>query len=99
MVFRTTDELLTAIGQDLRQLRKQAGLSQALLAQKAGISERALRNLESGQGSSLATFIGVLKALRQDSVLDALSRPAELSPMQLLRQRQRQHERGGHGQG
>lgn len=97
MVFRTTDELLTAIGQDLRQLRKQAGLSQALLAQKAGISERALRNLESGQGSSLATFIGVLKALRQDSVLDALSRPAELSPMQLLRQRQ--HERGGHGQG
>jgi transcriptional regulator with XRE-family HTH domain len=91
MAYRTTDELVTAIGQDLRQLRKQAGLSQALLAQKAGISERALRNLESGQGSSLATFIGVLKALRQDTVLDALSRPAELSPMQLLRQR------GGHG--
>ena len=97
MIFRTTDELLASIGQDLRQLRRQAGLSQALLAQKAGISERALRNLEGGQGSSLATFIGVLKALRQDSVLDALSRPAELSPMQLLRQRQ--HGRGGHGQG
>lgn len=94
MSFKTTEELLAGIGQDLRQLRRDAGLSQALLAQKAGISERALRNLENGQGSSLATFIGVLKALRQDGLLAALASQAEISPMQLLQQRRKG---GSHG--
>lgn len=87
MAYQTTDELIAGIGRDLRALRRDAGLSQALLADKAGISERALRNLENGQGSSLASFIGVLKALRQDGVLQALALGQEVSPMQMLAQR------------
>lgn len=87
MAYKTTDELIADIGRDLRALRRDAGLSQALLAEKAGISERALRNLESGQGSSLGSFIGVLKALRQDGVLQALALREEVSPMQMLEQR------------
>lgn len=94
MAYQTTDELMATIGRDLRALRRDAGLSQALLAEKAGISERALRNLETGQGSSLASFIGVLKALRQDGVLQALAQVQEVSPMQMLNQRAAGARRG-----
>lgn len=94
MAYKTTEELIADIGRDLRALRRDAGLSQALLAEKAGISERALRNLESGQGSSLGSFIGVLKALRQDGVLQALSLGQEVSPMQMLSQRSAGARRG-----
>lgn len=96
MVFSspTVTEALTETGQRLRRLRLDAGLSQAQLAAKAGVSLTALQKLEAGAGSTLSTYIRVLKALGLLSTLDTLAPLPEISPLDMLkmkarRQRQR----------
>lgn len=57
---------------DLKTWRKLRGLTQAQLADRAGISRAALSRLEhGGEGVSLESFLRVLRAL---GVLDALTR-------------------------
>jgi transcriptional regulator with XRE-family HTH domain len=49
-LFKTPDELQVALGERIKRLRLNRNLDQKSTAEKAGISERALRNLESGRG-------------------------------------------------
>ena len=60
-----TDELvLQEIGERLARTRLERNLTQANLAETAGISKRTLERLESGSASSqLTTFIRVCRAL------------------------------------
>lgn len=61
-------------------------LDQRTTAAKAGISERALRNLESGRGSTVETLVRVLKAIgRLDGLEEVLAPEATVDPMLLLR--------------
>ena len=53
MTFMTPDELQGALGMQLRELRIAKNLDQITTAEKAGISEKALRNLEASSGSSV----------------------------------------------
>jgi len=84
IITRSPDELIDALGSQLRQLRLSTGLTQATLADKAGISPRALRDLEAGRGSSLHTLVRVLKALGADHAIDTLVPEPGISPMALL---------------
>src|SRR3546814_2343760 len=59
----TTEALQVRLGDQLRRLRLARDLDQLTLADKAGVSEKALRNLEAGRGSSLSTLLQVLRAL------------------------------------
>ncbi|MDO9398421.1 MAG: helix-turn-helix transcriptional regulator [Herbiconiux sp.] len=53
-----------ALGNTLRAARREAGLSQAQLAELAGVSERTLRDIERGRSSvSLAAVLAVANAL------------------------------------
>ena len=56
------DELQVVLGKQLQELRIAKNLDQVTTAEKAGISEKALRNLEAGRGSSIETLVRVLKA-------------------------------------
>jgi len=51
------------------------------VAERAGISARALRNLESGNGSSLHTFCRVIKALGREEWLDTIAPVASINPL------------------
>jgi len=82
----TPDELQVALGQRLRHLRLRRDLDQLQTAAKAGISEKALRNLEAGRGSNVGTLLRVLKALDALDSLDALAPSPTVSPMALLKQ-------------
>jgi XRE family aerobic/anaerobic benzoate catabolism transcriptional regulator len=56
--------LLSAVGAEVRKLRDARGLSRRELAQKSGVSERFLAELETGQGNiSLARLYDVARAL------------------------------------
>ena len=85
--FQSPEEVLATLGQRLRALRDNRGLTQQEVADRAGISARSLRTLENGDGSNLATLVRVLKALDATQGLDALVPEPSVSPMQLLRQR------------
>ena len=61
--FTTPHELQILLGERLRRLRLNRNLDQLTTAEKAGVSEKALRNLEAGRGSTVETLLRVLKAL------------------------------------
>ena len=82
----TPDELQAALGERLRRLRLQHNFDQIQTAEKAGISEKALRNLESGRGSNVSTLLRVLKALDALDSLDVLAPAPSVSPLALLKQ-------------
>lgn len=84
MNFKTPEEVQSDLGERLRQLRLGKRLTQAGLASRAGVSPRAVRALESGEGSNLLTLIRVLKALEALASLDALAPQPTVSPMALL---------------
>jgi transcriptional regulator with XRE-family HTH domain len=85
MSFMSPDELQVALGKQLQELRIAKNLDQITTAEKAGISEKALRNLEAGRGSSIATLVRVLKALDSLGGLRLLAPKPSVSPLALLR--------------
>lgn len=86
LLFNTPEELQTVLGERLRRLRLNRNLDQRTTAEKAGISEKALRNLESGRGSTVETLIRVLKALDYLQGIDMLAPETSVNPLDLLRQ-------------
>lgn len=84
--FNAPGELQQLLGERLRRLRLSRNLDQLTTAEKAGISEKALRNLEAGRGSTVETLLRVLKALDYLEGLDMLAPEASVNPLELLRQ-------------
>ncbi|WP_258003572.1 helix-turn-helix transcriptional regulator [Burkholderia pseudomallei] len=73
------------MGNSLRTLRLHRNLDQATLAARAGISVRSLRNLESGNGSSLHTLIEVVRTLDRESWLELIAPVPTINPVMLTR--------------
>lgn len=84
----TTERWEAHLGEQLRRVRQQGGLSQADLARQANINRNSISSLERGEGSSLSTFIKVLRALGRTDWLDDLAPDPGPSPMALLREQQ-----------
>lgn len=71
-------------------------LSREEVAGRAQVGVSAVKRLEEGKGSTLATFVGVLRALGESQRLAELAPVPEFSPMALLEktnQRQRAPKR------
>lgn len=84
--FLAPNELQELLGERLKRLRLGRNLDQRSTAEKAGISEKALRNLEAGRGSTVETLLRVLKALEYLQGLDLLAPEPSVNPLDLLRQ-------------
>lgn len=79
----TSEELEYEIGTCLRRLRINRNLEQAVLAERAGVSIRALRNLELGNGSSLHTLVCVVRALGQQEWFNTIGPVATINPLMM----------------
>jgi transcriptional regulator with XRE-family HTH domain len=86
---RTVNEWEALVGDQIRQVRIARNLDQAGLAELANISIGAVSNLERGKGSSLRTLIAVLRALGRTEWLESLAPTVVVSPMHLLRAKQK----------
>lgn len=84
--FLAPQELQATLGERLRRLRLSRNLDQRTTAEKAGISEKTLRNLETGRGSTVESLLRVLKALDHLDGLESLAPEVSVDPMALLRQ-------------
>jgi transcriptional regulator with XRE-family HTH domain len=83
---QTPEELEVALGDRLKALRLDRNIDQKTLAERAGISVRALRNLEGGQGSTLRSLVSLLRALGREEWLATIAPVATINPLSLSRQ-------------
>jgi len=84
-VFKSIPELQGVLGEQMRRLRLSKNLSQRITAERAGISEKALKNLEAGHGSSVESLLRVLRALDSLHGLELLAPRPTVNPLALLR--------------
>ncbi len=82
--LRSPEEIAADLGERLRAQRLSQAFTQATVADKAGVSLRALRDLEAGRGSNVLTLVRVLKALGIEQGLEAIAPRPTISPMQML---------------
>ena len=85
MTFKTPKELQTELGDRIRKLRLSRNMDQRGTADKAGVSEKALRNLETGRGSTVETLLRALKALNFLQGIEMLAPEVTIDPLALLR--------------
>lgn len=88
MANLTVEELEVDLGDKIRQLRLSLNLDQRTLAERAGVSVRALRNLEGGSGSTVKTLISVLRALGRSEWFNTVAPVATINPLNLTREAQ-----------
>ncbi|ANJ86773.1 helix-turn-helix transcriptional regulator [Pandoraea oxalativorans] len=79
-IAQTVEEMEWELGGKLKRLRLNKNLDQQTLAARAGVSVRALRNLESGEGSTLKTLLSVIRALGRESWLQTVAPVPTINP-------------------
>ncbi len=90
----SSDEWEQRVGEQFRALRLRHGLDQVELAEAAGVSPGAVKNLEQGKGSTLKTLVKVARALDRADWLLEVAPPVTVSPIEILRSgRQRRRSR------
>ncbi|MFC1680780.1 helix-turn-helix transcriptional regulator [Pseudomonadota bacterium] len=85
--------MLAEIGLRLARRRIELGLTQANLAEQAGIGKRTLERLEAGESVQLSNFLQILRALLLLDGLESLLPEPGPRPMELLKHRGKQRKR------
>jgi transcriptional regulator with XRE-family HTH domain len=83
VVNQTLDEMEADMGEKLKRLRLNKNWDQKTLSARAGVSVRALRNLEAGQGSTVKTLLSVVRALGRESWLQTIAPVPTINPLTL----------------
>lgn len=89
----TDDAVLTELGARIAGRRVDLQLTQAAVAEQAGIAKRTLERMEAGQTAQLDTLVRVLRVLGAASRLDSLIPESEPRPMDLLKRKGKVRQR------
>lgn len=87
--------VLQEIGLRAERRRIDAGLTQAQLAEEAGISKRTVERIEAGQSTDFVMLLRVLRVLKLIEALDQLVPDLPQSPLTLLKGKGRARKRVG----
>lgn len=87
------DAVLNELGTRLERARLDVDMTQARLAEEAGVSKSTVERLEKGHSVQLSNLIRVLRVLGLLKNLDNLIPPAGPRPVELLRMQGRQRQR------
>jgi transcriptional regulator with XRE-family HTH domain len=80
-----TPAALAELARRLSELRRQQGLSQADLAQAAGLGIATLRRIEDGKDAKLGSWLRLLVALQREEAIEQLLPEEFLSPLAEVR--------------
>ena len=99
--MRISSELTDAaiaqvLGERIARHRIEAGLTQAELAERAGIGKRTLERVEAGRGAELVTLIRILRSLHAMESFERLLPELPASPIEQLKLRGKQRQRVSH---
>jgi len=75
--------ILVVLGNFIQKTRLNQNKTQQAVSEAAGINRSTLVQIEKGKGSTLLSFIQVLRALEQLHALESFEIKQELSPLQL----------------
>ena len=70
--MRGTHDWEVELGKRVQIIRKSQGLTQQELAERSNVSRSAIKYFESGNGSTLSTFVKVARALGLDASFDQI---------------------------
>ena len=91
------ETILAELGERLAQRRLELELTQADLAEQAGVSKRTLERIEAGASTQLSTLIRVLRALDLLDRLDGLIPTTGPRPLDLLKLKGKERQRAPRG--
>jgi len=80
----TSDQIEAALCRRLESIRLSRNITQAQLAEEAGVSQRTVGRFEKGQGVSMDTFIRVMMALNIQQNLEALLPDPAVRPIERI---------------
>ena len=86
-------DILLEIGGRIKKLRIGKKLTQQQLADKAGVSVFTIAKIEQGFSVSLSMLVAVLRVLRLLDNLELLLPDYQISPVELLKQKQKLDKR------
>ena len=89
MESKAIADKLESIGDSIRRIRLGRNLSQSVVAERSAVSLKALRNIESGAGASMRSFVAVCRTLGRTEWIDALAPVTEVSPVDLFRRQKK----------
>ncbi len=89
----TTKEVLREIGARLQGFRLQQNVTQAALAETAGVGHATVKRAEAGENIGLETIVKILRALGRVEALDSFLPEPLVSPIRLADQRERGRQR------
>ena len=78
----TSDQIEAALCKRLESIRLSRNITQAQLAEEAGVAPRTIGRLEKGQGVSMDTFIRIMMALSIQQNLEALLPDPNVRPIE-----------------
>lgn len=89
----TDETILAEIGQRIAGRRIDLHLTQAAVAEQAGIAKRTLERIEAGHSSQLSSLIRVLRVIDAAAGLDGLVPETGPRPMEQLKQSKKTRQR------
>jgi len=90
----TSDEaILVELGRRLARRRLELSITQADLAERAGISKRTLERIEAGASAQISSLVRIFRVLELMPGLDQLVPEVVPRPMELLRQKGKMRQR------
>lgn len=92
--FLTLNESMNQLGESLRQVRLHKNIDQKTLAEQAGVSVGAVKNLESGSGASLKTLISVARVLKLEQGLLNMAPIPTINPLNMTKKAQTRERAG-----
>ena len=89
----TPRQLELEIGRRFARLRLSRNVTQAALAEKAGIGLRTLRRLEAGEPSTMDTFLRIASALDLDEAILSALPEGDIRPIERVSKKGRERRR------
>jgi transcriptional regulator with XRE-family HTH domain len=89
----TPETIIMELGKRIAKLRIEQGITQAQVAERAGVAKRTIERIEAGGDIQLTTLIRLLRVLDLTNHLNLLIPEAMPSPMEMLKHQAKPRKR------